>query len=272
MLPNEKYFDLQAESISNLNSVQEFLMRSLLGAREEAGIPSNEWGFDEDVNVYLVGLLGRFFSSAYHEEAARYQFATDLDLAEALAQTTDDRHRYRVYRTNADHLLLAIGLLRNVVRSRPHLAAFERAPEEFIGRGETYYGLASSSLRRLQRRSTGTEVALSKLAARFTEYASILTRLRTSYFHLSARLSEGQLFHLMNDPLAGENETTMTVAEGYDRFLDAFSAWKQEPGASTLATLRECAGELKAIDPDFAFELPPEPNSTDRGDKGPFDL
>ena len=256
MLPNERYFDLQAENTSNLNSVQEFLMRSLLGAREEAGTPSNEWGFDEDVNVYLVGLLGRFFSSAYHEEARRYQFATDLDLAQELARTPDDRHRYRVYRTNADHLLLAIGLLRNAARPRPHLVAFERAPEEFIGRGEIYYGLASSSLRRLRRRSTGTELALSKLASHFTEYAAILGRVRTSYFHLTSRLGEGQLFHLLNDPLAAEAESTATLTAGYDRFLDAFSAWKQEPGTDTLAALRQCATELKQLDPDFAFELP----------------
>lgn len=256
MLPNQKYFDLQAENTSNLNSVQEFLMRSLLGAREEAGTPSNEWGFDEDVNVYLVGLLGRFFSSAYHEEARRYQFATDLDVAEELARTPDDRHRYRVYRTNADHLLLAIGLLRNVSRRRPHLVGFERSPEDFIGRGETYYELASSSLRRLQRRSTGTELALSKLASHFTEYAAILGRVRTSYFHLTSRLGEGQLFHLLNDPLAGDDVSPATVTEGYDRFLDAFSAWKQEPGPNTLTTLRQCAAELKRLDPEFAFELP----------------
>lgn len=260
MLPNQKYFDLQAESTTNLNSVQEFLMRSLLGAREEAGIPSNEWGFDEDVNVYLVGLLGRFFSSEYHAEAARYHFATDLDLAEELARTHDDRHRYRVYRANADHLLLAIGLLRNVTPRRPHLPAFERAPEEFVGRGETYYELASSSLRRLQRRSSGTEVALTKLASHFTDYASILGRLRTSYFHLTTRLSEGQLFHLLNDPAAGESGAATSVTEGYDRFLDAYSAWKQEPGASTFATLRQCAEELKSLDPDFTFALPTEPD------------
>ncbi len=260
MLPNQKYFDLQAESTTNLNSVQEFLMRSLLGAREEAGIPSNEWGFDEDVNVYLVGLLGRFFSSGYHEEAARYHFATDLDLAEELARTRDDRHRYRVYRTNADHLLLAIGLLRNVAPRRPHLPALERAPEDFVGRGETYYELASSSLRRLQRRSSGTEVALTKLASHFADYASILGRLRTSYFHLTARLSEGQLFHLLHDPVAAESGPAASVTEGYDRFLDAFSAWKQEPGARTLATLNRCAEELKSLDPGFAFELPAAPD------------
>ena len=260
MLPNEKYFDLQDESSGKLYSFQEFMLRCLLGAREEAGLPSNEHGFDEDVNVYLVGLLGRFFSSTYHEEACRYQFATDYDLAEELARTTDDRHRYRVYRTNADHLLLAIGLLRNVTRSRPHLPAFEQSPEAFIGRGGTYYDLASASLRRLHRRSTGTEVALTKLATRFGQYAAILARVRTSYFHLGARLSDGQLFHLLHDPLATEDGAARSVTEAYDRFLDAFSAWKQDPDANTPEQLKVCAGELRARDPEFAFELPEDSN------------
>ena len=51
----------------------------------DAGIPSNRTGFDEDVNVYVVGLLGRFLSAEYHESAARYIFPTDLDLAREVA-------------------------------------------------------------------------------------------------------------------------------------------------------------------------------------------
>ena len=260
MLPNEQFYELQGESTGKLNSVQEFLMRCLLGARAEAELPSNENGFDEDVNVYLVGLLGRFLSSAYHEETARYQYASDLDLAEAVAENPDDRHRYRLYRTNADHLLLAIGLFQQVERQRPHMSTFAREPEQFIGRGGTYYGMASSSLRRLRRRSTGTEVALNKLATGFADYAKILSRVRASYFHLTTRLGEGRLYHLLHDPLGESTTVAADAEEGYDRFLDAYSAWRDDPGAGTHRTLGEAVDDLRKLDPDFAFEMPAEPS------------
>ncbi len=62
-------------------SAPEFLLRCLLGAREEASLPSNEGGFDEDVNVYLVGLLQDLLSAAFHDRARRFHFSRDQDLA-----------------------------------------------------------------------------------------------------------------------------------------------------------------------------------------------
>jgi len=253
MLPTDRYYDFEdtvdTPGTPGTTSTSEFLLRCLLGARGEAGFPSNEQGFDEDVNVYLVGLLGRFLSSAHHEEVLRYSYASDLDLSRE-ARAGDERFRYRAYRTNADRLLLEIGLFQRVDRPRPHMPHLEREPREFIGRGETYYGIASSSLRRLRRRSTGTEVAMQKLSGHFGDYARVLGRLRTSYFHLTARLGDGQLFHLMNDPLEGD------TSEVYDRFLDAYSAWKTDPTEETLETLVARAGAVRRVDPDFAFDLP----------------
>lgn len=251
MLPTHHYAEFNEEPGSSTTaSLSEFLLRCLLGARGEAGFESNEKGFDEDVNVYLVGLLGRFLSSAYHEEARRFAYASDLDLSREVARSRDDRFRYRAYRVNADQLLLQIGLFQRVDKARPHTPHLEREPREFIGRGETYYGLASSSLRRLSRRSTGTEVAMQKLSSHFEDYARVLGRLRTSYFHLTARLSDGRLFHLMHDPLEGDATAT------YDRFLDAYSAWKQNRTPADLEALVARVAEVRALDPDFAFDLP----------------
>lgn len=241
-------------------STPEFLLRCLLGARSESDHPSNEGGYDEDVNVYLVGLLQELLSARYHERTRRYHFARDLDLAREVQRVADDRFAYWAYRTNADHLLLAIGLFRHVEGAhRPGQPLFHREPEEFIGRGGTYYHVASNLLRRLRRSSSGPEVAMIKLSEDFETYVEILRHLRTSYFHLCARMGEGELFHLLRSrPEEEPGATELSVEDHYDRFLDAFSHWKKEHSVEAHDELRHCAQRLREADPDFRFELPAE--------------
>jgi hypothetical protein len=260
MRPNDAYLPLDSAGSEMRSSapdtVAQFLTLSLLGAREQAQMPSNHDGFDEDVNVYLVGLMGRFFQSAYHEQASRYVHSTDLDLADAVRDGDDERNSFRIYKTNADHLLLAIGLFHHVEGSgRPGRAhdVMQRQPEEFIGRGSNYYHMASSTLRRLRRRPTAQELALSKLGEGFGAYVDVLRHLRTNYFHLMGRIGEGSLFHLANLE-AGESAVDNAVL--YDRFLDAFSAWRDEAGEAQYAHLGECVRALREADPEFSFEMP----------------
>ena len=245
-----QYTVVDADRAEGRGSVEEFLLRCLLGAREESGMPSNRKGFDEDVNVYVVGLLGRFLSAEYHEDAARYLYPSDLDLAREVAAQGDDRFGYMAYRVNADQLLLGIGLFCSLeghgVSNDP---VFGRTPEELSGRGATYYNLASSSLRRLRRTETGAEMAMTKLADRFDDYTTILRTVRTSYFRLTARLSDGELFHLSRDP-------EDTRREAWDAFLDAWSEWKQNADDPALDRLHDAVDALKRVDPEFSFELP----------------
>lgn len=247
-----RYADLDAAGNDAHGSVEEFLLRCLLGAREETGIPSNRNGFDEDVNVYVIGLLGRFLSAEYHESAARFSYRTDFDLAREVAAQGDDRFGYLAYRINADQLLLGIGLFCHVeghgVSSDP---IFGRSPDDLSGRGATYYNLASSSLRRLRRVETGPELAMTKLADHFDDYTSILRCLRTSYFHLTSRLSEGELFHLARQQDPEEARRT-----AWDNFLDAWSEWKRSSGPGELDRLHDAVDALSAVDPDFRFEMP----------------
>lgn len=237
---------------------EDFLLRCLLGARREASFPSNEGGFDEDVNVYLVGLLGRFFSPGYHQEARLYVHSFDLDLRRRAEESGDPRQIYRLYKVNADHLLLAIGLFQSVEGlqqgARPLL---ERQPRELEGRGGLYYQIASSRLRHLKRSGSGTETALSKLGNGFSRYAEVLRYLRSSYFQLTRRLGEGTLYHLARateetDPPAPSTQ------ELYDLFLDCYSQWRKKPDDAQRENLARAAQRLREADPSFHFEIPGE--------------
>jgi len=252
------HFQLDAEepALSPLRGeTTDFLLRCLLGARREADHPSNESGYDEDVNVYLVGLLGRFLSADYHEDACRYLQPYDLDLSETAAESDDERHAYRLYKVNADHLLLAIGLFHHVEGAaqpgNPHL---HREPNEFISRGGIYYSIASSRLHHLRRKGTGTVSALRKLGEGFPQYVEVLRHLRTDFFHLTARVGEGTLYHLARE--TGTGSESMDRGELYDAFLDCYSSWRQEPTAVRRLAVQQAAERVRQADPDFAFEFP----------------
>jgi len=249
----------EAEGEARASSTDEFLMRSLIGARDEAEFPSNEGGFDEDVNVYLVGLMGSFLSSAYHEAARRYLHPRDLDLNREVLRSDDNRHIYQLYKVNADHLLLAIGLFCHVEGAAQSTnPAFHREPDEFIGRGSIYYQLASSRLHRLRREETGASAALRKLGEQFERYVYVMRAVRTTYFHLTARISEGVLFHLTQAPT---DVTPSELQSRYDAFLDAYSQWRKNGGDEQCEQLARAAQLVKDADPDFAFDLP-QPGDT----------
>lgn len=260
------YYRLASEGQTDGTRVQltgEFLLRCLLGARQEALQPSNLTGYDEDVNVYLVGLLERFISPRYHDEACRYVRIRDMDLLEDAQNSSDPRHVFQLYKVNADHLLLAIGLFHHVDGAHhPTNPLLHREPEDFIHRGAVYYRIASSNLRRLRRGVSAPEIAMRKLGDGFADYAGVLRRVRTSYFHLTERLGDGTLYHLSRrppDPV--QVQVTADDRKGlYDGFLDAFSAWKQQPGAQQLDELRAAAQRLREADPEFRFALPDQPN------------
>ena len=258
MLPNHPYLALDRAALpepSGPCTVSQFLTLCLLGARQEAGFPSNEAGFDEDVNVYMAGLLVHLLQPQFHRDAARYVQAHDQDLARLVRRSDDERFRYRAYRTNADHLLLAIGLFHHV-ESTARPAFLRREPREFLGRGSTYYQLASSSLRRLRRQPSATEIAMSKLGGGIERYVEILRRVRTTYFRLTERLGEGSLFHLGRSlPPEGD------LGALYDAFLDQFSQFQHEPTADQFDRLQSVVQRVREADANFVFEMPARPEN-----------
>ena len=247
--------DASDESGDAPHSVRQFLTLCLLGAREEAGFPSNDAGYDEDVNVYVVGLLERFLSPVYHEQSARYVHAYDQDLAREARRSGDERHNFRLYRANADHLLLNIGVFRRCETLGPnHHPLLQREAQDFSARGGTYYRVASSTLRRLRKCQSAQGTALAKLGDSFEAYVGVLHRLRSSYFHLTERLSDGSMYHLAQDSVFGDPDARKDQL--YDQFLDAFSAYRADGNADNRCKLEGIVQELRATDPEFAFQMP----------------
>lgn len=230
-----------------------YMMDNLLECRKESGFPSNREFFDEDVNVYLAGLLtSHVFGSAAGTTAGMIM-PYDIPLFEAARDETDPRRRFNIYRANADHLLVRLGVFDNPSGRRPGSATHMTLTREaWIGRGKTYYRLAWACAAETFRRPTAIGNVMGKLSSGFERYVGVLSTMRSSCLNMIPRISNGEMFHLERSVL--EEDRKKEVAALYDRFLDAWTTYRRSRTPDDRKKLDMVSEELKKADPSFSFD------------------
>src|SRR5437016_2825464 len=189
------YVDLK-ETDRNLQPTYYFMINCLLYSRMETGLVSNQDFYDEDVNVYLAHLLHSFINPEYVEQSKRFLSKYDTDVFRRLANSADARLKYQIYKTNADFLLVSIGIFDNPNAAESHRAKMQPSEEAYIGRGKTYYHFAYSYSQQMHRKNAGISEVLEKLSVGFEKYIRILSHMRGEYLDLMKRFSQGEVYHL----------------------------------------------------------------------------
>ncbi len=232
-----------------------FMMNCLMYSRLETDNPSNADFYDEDVNVYLANLLTSFMNPEYHERARKYLSRYDSNLFRRIQDSTDARLKYTIYKTNADFLLISIGIFRNADRARPGAKdAFLRDSEEVsMGRGKAYYQFAYSYSQSMFRRSTAVTEVLEKLSRGFEKYVEILSHMRGEYFNILDRLGEGDIYHL--ERAIDRYTEDAELKKLQDEFLDLYSEWMRTKDAAVGERLRRVVQRIQAIDESFRFDM-----------------
>jgi hypothetical protein len=224
-----------------------FLLRCLLSSRGDIGLPSDDGGGDHDVNIYLAQLLSAYADPRYCMRVGNYIAAHDSVVFEKAQHSPSKRFRYSVYRINADHLLMSIGVFANPTGRRPDSRPqpLRSGDTTFVGRAKAYYDFASTYSQCVFGRSSAVPDVLGKLAAGFERYVRILSYMRGEYLGFVGRLSDGEIYHL--DRLA--------QAEGIDalrdEFLDRFSEWKRTGTPAARQRLLAVVERLQQLDPSF---------------------
>ena len=246
------YIDLK-ENTRDLQPTYYFMINCLLYSRMETGLVSNQDFYDEDVNVYLAHLLHSFVNPEYVEQSRRFLSKYDTDVFRRLSESTDARLKYQIYKTNADFLLVSIGIFDNPAAGN-NARRVQPAEEAYIGRGKTYYHFAYSYSQQMHRRNEGVSEVLEKLSVGFDKYIRILSHMRGEYLDLVKRLSNGEVYHLERSVDEHSQQELLRVKQ--DELLELFSAWKKEPTEATIEGLDRVVGEIRQINPSFRFELP----------------
>jgi hypothetical protein len=174
-----------------------YFAEQFLEARAESSFPTGSRGPDEDVNVYLIGLLTAW--------AAAGPGPGVLPGGDPLWLPPDRRLRGRAaaehYRRQADHRLLALGLFDRGDLARRRRVGWRRSADESAARDRTVavrgYELATNLLDG-RTAGDGARVAVwRKLAADLPRYVDVLQTLARRRLGLGARLSDLDLARLL---------------------------------------------------------------------------
>ncbi len=243
------YFDLQKHE---RDSVIGYLLSSLLQARKDCHIPSNEKTFDEDVNIYLAHLLFASSLPDYQELISRYLTLNSSDLMESIDQHPDKVVRYFIYKVNADYLLVHLGIFHDLV---PAAAAhpFRKSERQFIEMGQSYYDYASQYNHQIYRKHTAVGDVLLKLARHFEDYKKILQTLREDFFHLIKDIKIEAATNGSHSSAVENVIKSLELEHKQNEFLDVYVEWLKTKSDALVGKLTMLAEEIKRLDPSFGF-------------------
>src|SRR5205085_12028284 len=168
--------------------------------------------------------------------------------------SSDARLKYLIYKTNADFLLVSIGIFDNPHAADTHRNKLKPSEEAYLGRGKTYYHFAYSYSQQVHRKNAGVSEVLEKLSVGFDKYIRILSHMRGEYLDLIKRLSDGEVYHLERSVDEHSQQELLRVKQ--DEMLELYSAWKSEPTPEAEENLARIVSEIRQLNPGFKFELP----------------
>lgn len=232
-----------------------FMMNCLMYSRLETGHTSNKVIYDEDVNVYLASLLASFMHPEFHARTRKYLSRYDSDLFEKIKDSSDVRLKYTIYKTNADFLLISIGIFKNPDQLRPNGSDFllQTNEEAYMGRAKAYYQFAYTYSQSMFRRATAISEVLEKLSKGFEQYVEILSHMRGEYFNILDRLSSGDIYHLERsiDKFTSDKE----LKQLQDKFLDLYSQYMKSKDRKLKEKLRKLVRKIQQLDETFKFTI-----------------
>jgi len=230
-----------------------FMLNCLLYSRIETGHPSNEAFYDEDVNMYLTNLLCSFMNPDYHRRTRKYVSRYDTSLFQKVQASNDARLKYTIYKTNADFLLVSIGIFNDPGNVADPLPQLKNQEEAHVGRGKAYYQFAYSYSQSMFKKSTGISEVLEKLSKGFERYVEILSHMRGEYFNILDRLSSGEVYHLERsiDKVSADQELQALQ----DRFLDMCSRYLKSRDPELKQEIEELVVRIRQIDATFDFHM-----------------
>jgi hypothetical protein len=242
------YFDIPKQE---RDSAIAYLLDALLKSKiecEPSKVKASD--SDEDVNIYLAHLLFAASLPDYQTAIKRYLSSSVSEMAELLEENDDRIVRYFIYKVNADHLLVHLGIFHDLENAQNK---FQKSEQQYASMAQNYYQQAAEYNQRIYRRETAIGSVLEKLSHRFSWYQEVLHIARKEFFHFSNRFRDQEFLDFC-DKLS-YYESKSKSSELMDQFLDVYGKWKKERSQENLADLKRVVNNMKIVDPGFSFNF-----------------
>ena len=160
-----------------------YFINGLLKSRIATDNGSNEDGFDEDVNVYIAGVLNKIFTQ-------HINILKDIEVYNQLTKT-DKRKDYTLCKNHADSLLMRCGVFPNFdsVPSEPNL-------KDNINRCSSWYYRAACLGSQLTV-NKGLLDIFDKLYQNTETYVEVLNHVRVEVLNITQKISDSYISRLM---------------------------------------------------------------------------
>ena len=242
-MDSSTYIDLNS---GEQETVFFFLLNAYLLSRIETGCESDG---DEEVNVYMAGLLHGVVDGRFYTQATDHLAVSCTDVQRKAEDGGSDRSRTDVYRANADHRMIAFGLFDGWGERSSRLRSATSTSEGYLEEAQKFYGWASAYCRRMPQRYGMLAQTLDRLAQDFKTYHGVLDHMSRHHLDLLPRLTRGQTFHLEHE--AHESALPAIEEHALDRMLDAYNAWRSEPNSDTRDEFLRQSSTYSQLRPAF---------------------
>jgi hypothetical protein len=240
-----EWIDLNNKESSKTNY---FFLEHVCKARIDLHIESGRNVCDQEINVYLAGLLTSLIASTAFIQQKPYISVFDLDIRNYLDTHPGLRNEFVVYRDNADYGLMSAGLFAgdNHRGSYHHKVISDQAD---LGKIALYYSMAASALAHLQGTRHSLFCVLDTMSKYLDEIHQILRYAAVTYFDMVEKISDGSLYHLEME-LAEEGKKTL-YKENVDKFLQLYTEYKKAPTDQLKNEINNVTRELKNMNDQF---------------------
>jgi hypothetical protein len=242
---SSEWIDLNNKDASKTNY---YFLESVCKARIDLHIESGRHVCDQEINVYLAGLLTSLIASASFIQQKPYISVFDYDIRNYLETHPGLRNEFVVYRDNADYGLLAAGLFAgdNHRGSYHHIVISDHSD---LGKIALYYSFAASALAHLQGTRHSLVYVLDSMSKYLDEIHQILRHAALTYFDMVDKISDGSLYHLEKE-LADEGKKIL-YKQKVDEYLKLYSEYKAAPTEKLKNELNSITNELKSMNTQF---------------------
>ena len=250
MNDNCLFFDISKQE---RESAIRYLLGAILNCRKESKFPSNQYVFDEDVNVYLAHLLFAVSLPEYHDMAEPYLSMETSSVIQWVKGTEDRTIRYFIFKVNADHILLHTAVFDDLTGGKNKQKFFKRSADHYRELAQLYYDQAASYHARIYRKKTGVGEVLEKISRYFDLYQGLLKMVRREYFNFMNSFRDQAFTHFMKE--MRRFETEMTKQQKVDLLLDMYGEWLKTKNPELKGRIQELVDQIHEVDSNFYFDI-----------------